>query len=137
MSDQESQDSKPATLPPHPMPGIIPMAPGPIPAIPPAPRRKMVDLTIDGLEVSVPEGTTLLEATRKLGIDTPTLCFVETLTPINACRICVVEVKGSRVLVPACSRKVEPGMVVRTDTDRVRLSRRLILEFLSSSVDDA
>ena len=82
----------------------------------------MVDLTIDGLEVSVPEGTTLLEATRKLGIDTPTLCFVETLTPINACRICVVEVKGSRVLVPACSRKVEPGMAVRTDTDRVRLS---------------
>jgi predicted molibdopterin-dependent oxidoreductase YjgC len=95
----------------------------------------MVDLTIDGLKVSVPEGTTLLEATRKLGIDTPTLCFVETLTPINACRICVVEVEGSRVLVPSCSRKVEPGMVVKTDTERVRLSRRLILEFLSSSVD--
>jgi predicted molibdopterin-dependent oxidoreductase YjgC len=95
----------------------------------------MVELTIDGRKISVPEGTTLLEATRRLGIDTPTLCFVETLTPINACRICVVEVEGSRVLVPACSRKVEPGMVVKTDTERVRQNRRLVLELLGSSVD--
>jgi predicted molibdopterin-dependent oxidoreductase YjgC len=95
----------------------------------------MVDLTIDGRKISVPQGTTLLEATRQLGIDTPTLCFLETLTPVNVCRICVVEVEGSRTLVPACSRKVEPGMVVRTDTERVRLSRRLVLEFLGSSID--
>jgi predicted molibdopterin-dependent oxidoreductase YjgC len=103
--------------------------------IPLAPRRKKVDLTIDGHKVSVPEGTTLLEATRQLGIDTPTLCFLETLTPVNVCRICVVEVEGSRTLVPACSRKVEPGMVVKTDTERVRLSRRLVLELLGSSID--
>jgi predicted molibdopterin-dependent oxidoreductase YjgC len=117
------------------MPSIIPTPRGPLPAIPLAPRRKMVELTIDGRKISVPEGTTLLEATRQLGIDTPTLCFLETLPPVNVCRICVVEVEGSRTLVPACSRKVEPGMVVRTDTERVRLSRRLVLELLGSSID--
>ena len=60
---------------------------------------------------------------------------MENLTPVNVCRICVVELEGARVLVPACSRKAEPGMVVKTDTERVRLSRRLVLEFLASSVD--
>jgi predicted molibdopterin-dependent oxidoreductase YjgC len=57
------------------------------------------------------------------------------MTPANACRICVVEVEGSRVLVPACSRVVEPGMSIRTDTERVALARRLVMEFLASSVD--
>jgi len=135
MSDQQRQDTMPSTLPPHPMPSIIPLPRGPLPVIPPAPRRKMVGLTIDGRKISVPQGATLLEATRQLGIETPTLCFLETLPPVNVCRICVVEVEGSRTLVPACSRKVEPGMVVRTNTERVRLSRRLILEFLSSTID--
>jgi predicted molibdopterin-dependent oxidoreductase YjgC len=92
-------------------------------------------VTIDGRDVSVPEGSTLLQATREAGVDTPTLCFLETLKPVNACRICVVEVEGSRTLVPACSRQAEDGMVVRTNTERVRLSRRMILEFLASSVD--
>jgi len=92
-------------------------------------------VTIDGREVSVPEGSTVLQATREAGVDTPTLCFLETLKPVNACRICVVEVEGSRTLVPACSRQAEDGMVVRTNTERVRLSRRMILEFLASSVD--
>jgi predicted molibdopterin-dependent oxidoreductase YjgC len=92
-------------------------------------------VTIDGREVSVPEGATLLQATREAGVDTPTLCFLETLTPVNVCRICVVELEGSRTLVPACSRQAEDGMVVRTNSERVRLSRRLILEFLASSVD--
>jgi predicted molibdopterin-dependent oxidoreductase YjgC len=54
---------------------------------------------------------------------------------VNVCRVCVVEVAGSRVLVPACSRKVEPGMEIQTDSERVRLSRRMVLEFLGSSVD--
>ena len=100
----------------------------------PAPART-VTLSIDGRPVSVPEGTTLLQACRALGIDTPTLCYLETLAPVNVCRVCVVEVEGSRVLVPACSRRVEPGMVVSTDSERVRLSRRMVLEFLASSVD--
>jgi predicted molibdopterin-dependent oxidoreductase YjgC len=95
----------------------------------------MVEITIDGKPVSVPEGSTLLDAALSIGIDTPTLCFLENLTPVNVCRICVVEVEGSRVLVPACSRQVEPAMVVKTDSERVRLSRRLVLEFLASSVD--
>jgi predicted molibdopterin-dependent oxidoreductase YjgC len=95
----------------------------------------MVEITIDGKPVSVPEGSTLLEGARSVGIDTPTLCFLENLTPVNVCRICVVEVEGSRALVPACSRLAEPGMVVKTDSERVRLSRRLVLELLASSVD--
>jgi predicted molibdopterin-dependent oxidoreductase YjgC len=94
-----------------------------------------VSLTIDGEPVTVPDGTTILEACRQKKVDTPTLCYLENLTPVNVCRVCVVEVEGSRTLVPACSRKVEPKMNVQTDTPRVRLSRKLVLEFLGSSVD--
>ena len=94
-----------------------------------------IEITVDGRAVSVPEGTTLLEACRQQGIDTPTLCYLENLTPVNVCRVCVVEVEGSRALVPACSRLAEPGMKVQTDSERVRLSRRMVLEFLASSVD--
>jgi NADP-reducing hydrogenase subunit HndD len=97
--------------------------------------KRSVELTIDGRTVAVPEGTTILEACRAERIDTPTLCFLENLSPVNVCRVCVVEVEGSRVLVPACSRAVEPKMSVKTDSERVRLSRRMVLEFLASSVD--
>ncbi len=114
---------------------LIPVPRGPLPVEPTPVPRKPVEITIDGQKVSVPEGSTLLEAARSLGIDTPTLCYLENLTPVNVCRICVVEVEGSRTLVPACSRKAEAGMVVKTDSERVRLSRRLVLELLSSSVD--
>jgi predicted molibdopterin-dependent oxidoreductase YjgC len=99
-----------------------------------APAR-MVELEIDGHAVRVFEGSTILDACAALGIDTPTLCFGETLRPANVCRVCVVELEGARVLAPACSRKVEPGMVVKTDSERVRLSRKLVLELLASSVD--
>jgi predicted molibdopterin-dependent oxidoreductase YjgC len=105
------------------------------PEAPPAPVRAPVEITIDGVAVSVPAGSTILEACRAEGIDTPTLCYLENLTPVNVCRVCVVEVTGSRVLVPACSRKVEAGMDVKTDSERVRLSRKMVLEFLGSSVD--
>ena len=100
-----------------------------------APPRRLLDLTVDGQEVKVAEGATILDACRQLAIATPTLCYADTLTPVNVCRVCVVEVEGSRVLVPSCSRKVEPGMVVYTDSERVRTSRRLVLELLGSSVD--
>src|SRR5262245_62380481 len=96
---------------------------------------RMVSLTIDDTPVEVPEGWTILDACTKRGIDTPTLCFGETLQPANVCRVCVVELEGSRALVPACSRPVEDGMVVRTDSERVRHSRKMVLEFLASSVD--
>ena len=99
-----------------------------------APKR-LVEITVDGQAVSVSEGSTILDACRRLGIETPTLCYSDTLTPVNVCRVCVVEVEGARVLVPSCSRKVEPGMVVHTDSPRVRTSRRMVLELLSSSVD--
>jgi predicted molibdopterin-dependent oxidoreductase YjgC len=94
-----------------------------------------ISITIDGQTVSATEGSTILDACRRLGIDTPTLCFADTLTPVNVCRVCVVEVEGARVLVPSCSRKVEQGMVVHTDSPRVRTSRRMVLELLGSSVD--
>jgi predicted molibdopterin-dependent oxidoreductase YjgC len=97
--------------------------------------QRTVKLTIDEQEVEVPEGATILDACAQLGIDTPTLCYGETLRPTNVCRVCVVEIEGARVLAPACSRKVEPDMVVRTDSERVRLSRRMVMEFLASSVD--
>ncbi len=94
--------------------------------------RRMLDLSLDGQDVKVMEGMTILDACRQLEIDTPTLCTLETLTAVNVCRVCVVEVEGSRVLVPACSRKVEAGMKVFTDSERVRHSRRLVLELLAS-----
>lgn len=99
------------------------------------PLRRTVELKIDDETVQVPEGTTIYEACRQRDKEIPTLCYLETLHPVNVCRVCVVEVEGSRVLVPSCSRKVEPGMVVRTNTERVRHSRKMVLEFLSSSVD--
>ena len=97
--------------------------------------RKSVELTIDGKKITAPEGSTLLDACRASGKDIPTLCYGDTITPKNACRVCMVELEGSRTLVPSCSRKVEPGMVVNTDNDRTRLSRKLVLELLGSSVD--
>src|SRR2546426_3459706 len=114
---------------------LIPIPRAPVPRIPAGAARREIEITIDGKRVAVPEGATILDATRKLGIDPPTLCFLETLTPVNTCRVCVVELEGSRTLVPACSRKVEAGMAVHTDSERVRLSRRLVLEFLASAGD--
>lgn len=95
----------------------------------------LVAITVDGTPVQVAPGSTILDACRSLGADQPTLCWAPTLTPVNVCRVCVVEVEGSRTLVPSCSRQVEAGMVVGTDTDRVRHSRKLVFEFLASSVD--
>lgn len=99
------------------------------------PAVRTIELTVDDHVINVPEGATILDACRVAEIDTPTLCYLETLAPVNVCRVCVVELEGSRMLVPACSRKAEPGMVVRTNSERVRHSRKLVLEFLGSSVD--
>jgi predicted molibdopterin-dependent oxidoreductase YjgC len=102
------------------------------------PRRApkaTVTLTIDGRSIAAAEGTTILAACATVGIAIPTLCFLETLRPVNVCRLCVVELEGARVLVPSCSRTVEAGMVVHTASPRVRHARRLVLEMLASSVD--
>ena len=106
-----------------------------VPQAPPVEAPPQVELTIDGVAVTVPEGSTILDACRALAVDTPTLCYADNLTPVNVCRVCVVEVTGSRVLVPSCSRKAEPGMEVFTDSERVRMSRKVVLELLGSSVD--
>ena len=83
----------------------------------------------------MPEGTTILDACRAARHRHADALLLDNLTPVNVCRVCVVEVEGSRVLVPACSRKVEAGMNVQTDSERVHHSRRLVLELLASSVD--
>ena len=95
----------------------------------------MIEITVDGQAVEVDEGATLLDACKRAGVETPTLCYGETLEPANVCRVCVVELEGARTLVPSCSRKAEPGMVVHTDSPRVRTSRKLVMELLGSSVD--
>ena len=79
---------------------LIPIPRGPVPEAPPPRVRRQIEIQIDGKSVSVPEGSTILDAARELGIDTPTLCFLESLTPVNVCRVCVVELEGSRTLVP-------------------------------------
>jgi predicted molibdopterin-dependent oxidoreductase YjgC len=112
-----------------------PARPTRVPAPPAEVPPPAVEITLDGRPVTAPAGSTILDACRAEGIDIPTLCFLENLTPVNVCRLCVVEVTGSRVLVPACSRRVEPGMEVQTGSERVRHSRRVVLELLGSSVD--
>ncbi len=87
-----------------------------IPRAPDRPTAPQIALEIDGRPVTAPEGSTILDACRAEGIDTPTLCYLENLTPVNVCRVCVVELEGARVLAPACSRRVEAGMKVQTDS---------------------
>jgi predicted molibdopterin-dependent oxidoreductase YjgC len=102
---------------------------------PPERQPPEVSLTIDGRAVSVPQGSTILSACASIGTAIPTLCFLETLRPVNVCRLCVVEIEGARVLAPSCSRPVEPGMVVHTRSPRVARARKVVLELLASSVD--
>ena len=132
-----THEFRPAPVP-GPLSAIIttpPARPSRPPVAPPVEAPPAINLSIDGREVSVPAGSTILDACKALGVDVPTLCYLESLTPVNVCRVCVVEVAGARVLAPACSRKVEAGMDVQTNSERVRHSRRMVLEFLGSSVD--
>lgn len=112
-----------------------PPRPSRIPLAPLVEEKPAIELTVDGQLVKVASDSTLLDACAARGLDTPTVCFHPNMTPVNVCRVCVVELEGSRTLVPSCSRKAEQGMVVRTDTERVRASRKMVLEFLASSVD--
>ncbi len=94
-----------------------------------------VTLTINGQTVTVSEGTTILDAAATIGIDIPKICYHPSLTPPAICRLCVVEVEKQRVLQPACVVPVSEGMVVKTNSDRVQTSRKVILELLASTVD--
>jgi NADH dehydrogenase/NADH:ubiquinone oxidoreductase subunit G len=94
-----------------------------------------VSLTINGQTARVPHGTTILEAARTIGIDIPAICVHPNLTANAVCRLCVVEVVGSRILQPACVVPVASEMIVNTNTERVNTARRVILELLASTVD--
>ena len=95
----------------------------------------MITLKINGLDVSVEQGSTLLEAARFLGVPIPTLCHMDGLSPYGACRLCVVEIgEGPQAkLVSSCTYPVEVGLKVRTASDRVIRARKMILELLLAS----
>lgn len=93
----------------------------------------LVNIKINGMPLSVPKGSTILEAARQAGIYIPTLCYLKDVNAIGACRICVVEVKGARSLVASCVYPVNEGMEVFTNTEKVRNSRKMTLELMLSS----
>ena len=90
----------------------------------------VLTLAIDGEPLAVPDGTTLLQACRQQGVPLPTLCHLDGLQPVGACRLCLLELEGAARLVPACLTPVAEGMVVRTDTAQLRAFRRLTVELL-------
>ena len=96
--------------------------------------EKMINLTIDGVQVSVPEGSTVLDAARAAKIHIPTLCYLKDVNKIGACRVCVVDV-GARALQAACVYPVSEGMTVKTNTPEVRRARKLVVELLLSIHD--
>lgn len=95
----------------------------------------MVNVTINGITVSVPEGTTIKEAAAQAGIVIPTLCYLKDLNEIGACRVCCVEVEGERRMVTACNNPVREGMVVHTNSPRARETRRVNVELILSQHD--
>jgi NADP-reducing hydrogenase subunit HndD len=94
-----------------------------------------VNLKINGLNVTAPAGSTILEAAQAAGIKIPTLCYLKEINEIGACRMCVVEVKGARNLVASCVHPVAEGMEVQTNTPKLLDSRRRTLELLLSNHD--
>ncbi|MBR5740429.1 MAG: (2Fe-2S)-binding protein, partial [Firmicutes bacterium] len=92
----------------------------------------MVNVTIDGLKIAVPEGTTIMQAADEVGIKIPHLCYLKDINDIGACRVCVVEVEGIDKLATACNTQVVEGMVIRTNSPRVRWARRINVELILS-----
>lgn len=99
------------------------------------PDPRLVELTVNGEMVLVHTDATILDVCRAEDVDVPTMCFLETLSPFNSCRLCVVEVTGSRALVPSCSRMVEGGMEITTESARIANTRRTLYEMYASTVD--
>ena len=98
-------------------------------------KMDMLNVTVNGIAVSVPKGATILEAARKAGVEIPTLCFMKEKNEIGACRICVVEATGARGLVTACVYPVTDGMEIKTNTAKVREARKTTLELILSTHD--
>ncbi|MDD4220369.1 MAG: 2Fe-2S iron-sulfur cluster-binding protein, partial [Sphaerochaetaceae bacterium] len=92
----------------------------------------MCKLTINEKPIEIDANATILEAATKLDIHIPTLCYLEGLTPLGACRVCVVEVEGSPTLVASCSTPVREGMVVHTNSKKVREARKIVVELILS-----
>ena len=84
----------------------------------------MVNLKIDHNEISVPEGTTIMEAAALAGIDIPKLCYLKDINEIAACRVCLVEVVGKEKLVTSCNNKVQEGLEILTNSPKVRVARK-------------
>ena len=99
--------------------------------------EKKINLTINDKEVSGRPGMTILEVARENGIEIPTLCHIPDLPPIGACRLCVVEVEGSRTLVGSCHTPVAEGMVVQTHSPKVIATRKVLVELMLASHPDA
>lgn len=95
----------------------------------------MVNVTIDGIAVSVPKQTTIMKAAKRIGIEIPHLCYLEGINEISACKVCVVEIQGLKKLVTACNSPVEDGMVIYTNSPRVRKARRINVELILSQHD--
>jgi len=95
----------------------------------------MINLTINGIKVTAPEGATILEAAKSAGIYIPTLCYDEAVEVYGACGLCVVEAEGIPKLLRSCSAKVSEGMVVNTESERVVQSRKIAMELLMSAHD--
>ena len=97
-------------------------------------EERMLNIKINNIDVTVPYGTTILEAARKIGVEIPTLCFLKDINEIGACRFCMVEVKGARSLVSACVFPIErDGTEIFTNTEKVRHSRKMTLELILST----
>jgi NADH dehydrogenase/NADH:ubiquinone oxidoreductase subunit G len=94
-----------------------------------------ITLTINNQTITVPAGATIREAAQTIGVEIPTVCYHPHFTANSLCRVCVVELERSRVLAPACSRQVEQGMVIHTDSPRAHEARRMILELMNSAID--
>ena len=95
----------------------------------------MVNATINGIDITVEDGTTILAAARKVGVDVPTLCYLKEVNEIGACRVCVVEVEGQDRCVTACNNVVQEGMVIRTNTRKVRTTRKTNVKLILSQHD--
>lgn len=99
--------------------------------------EKKINLTINDSQLSGREGMTILEVAKENGIDIPTLCYIEGLPPIGACRLCVVEVEGSRTLVGSCHTPITEGMVIHTHSPKVVATRKILVELMLASHPDS
>lgn len=99
------------------------------------PDPRLVAVTLNGESVLAHADDTILDVCKSNGVEVPTMCFLETLSPFNSCRLCVVELEGARTLVPSCSRTVERDMTIITESERIANTRRTVYEMYASTVD--